>query len=167
MSSYSPHASRPSTFRAPGWGAPTLLSSCRRWRNATSRKLVPFSHRSASRIFIRRPGCSLCPALSFKDLHHPCWGGGRAEPELYLPHGSADHLFFQLLGWKPSSSSAEEAPSSYAGEGELLLPSQGATFRPLSSFSWRGRERGPAGALWGSRRLPVRCWWAGGRRRRC
>jgi hypothetical protein len=28
----------------------------------------------------RKPGCGLCPALSFKDLHHPCWGGGRGEP---------------------------------------------------------------------------------------
>jgi hypothetical protein len=36
-----------------------LLSSCRRWRS--------------------KPGCDLCPALSFKDLHHPCWGGGRGE----------------------------------------------------------------------------------------
>jgi hypothetical protein len=27
-----------------------------------------------------KPGCGLCPALSFKDLHHPCWGGGRVEP---------------------------------------------------------------------------------------
>jgi hypothetical protein len=45
-----------------------------------------------------KPGYGLCPALSFKDLHHPVWGGGRAEPELYLPHGSASHLFFQLLG---------------------------------------------------------------------
>jgi hypothetical protein len=44
------------------------------------------------------PGCGLCPALSFKDLHHPCWGGGRGEQEFYLPHGSAGHLFFQLLG---------------------------------------------------------------------
>jgi hypothetical protein len=35
-------------------------------------------------------------------------------------------------GWKPSSSSAEEASSSHVGEGELLLPSQGAAFRPLS-----------------------------------
>jgi hypothetical protein len=26
-----------------------------------------------------KPGCGLCPALSFKDLHHPCWGGGRGE----------------------------------------------------------------------------------------
>jgi hypothetical protein len=23
-----------------------------------------------------KPGCGLCPTLSFKDLHHPCWGGG-------------------------------------------------------------------------------------------
>jgi hypothetical protein len=34
-----------------------------------------------------KPGCDLGPALIFKDLHHPCWGGGRAEPELYLPRG--------------------------------------------------------------------------------
>jgi hypothetical protein len=27
-----------------------------------------------------KPGCGLYPALSFKDLHHPCWGGGRGEP---------------------------------------------------------------------------------------
>jgi hypothetical protein len=33
------------------------------------------------------PGCDLGPALSFKDVHHPGWGGGRAEPELYLPRG--------------------------------------------------------------------------------
>jgi hypothetical protein len=92
-----------STFRAPGWGAPALPSSCC-WRSATLRRWAPFSHRSASRIFIRqlgcipspmvtqdgdhqfdggersKPGCGLCPALSFKDLHHPCWGGGRGEP---------------------------------------------------------------------------------------
>jgi hypothetical protein len=33
------------------------------------------------------PGCDLGPALSFKDVHHPSWGGGWAEPELYLPRG--------------------------------------------------------------------------------
>jgi hypothetical protein len=103
MSSHSPPVSRPSTFRAPGWGALASISYYRRWRNAASRKLVPFSHRSASRIFIRQPGripspvvtqdgdhqfdgggsepgCDLSPALSFKDLHHPCWGGERGEP---------------------------------------------------------------------------------------
>jgi hypothetical protein len=34
-----------------------------------------------------KSGCDLGPALSFKDVHHPRWGGGRAEPELYLPRG--------------------------------------------------------------------------------
>jgi hypothetical protein len=29
-----------------------------------------------------KPGCGLCPALSFKDLHHPCWGGERGEAGL-------------------------------------------------------------------------------------
>jgi hypothetical protein len=44
------------------------------------------------------PGCDLCPALSFKDLHHPGWGGGRAEPELYLPRGFVGHLLPQHSG---------------------------------------------------------------------
>jgi hypothetical protein len=44
-----------------------------------------------------KPGCDLGPALSFKDPHHPCWGGERGEPRLYLPCGSAGHLLFQLL----------------------------------------------------------------------
>jgi hypothetical protein len=52
-----PYASCLSTFRAPGWGTPTILPPCR-WRNATLWKLVPFSHRSASRIFIRQLGCT-------------------------------------------------------------------------------------------------------------
>jgi hypothetical protein len=26
-----------------------------------------------------KSGCGLCPALSFKDVHHPGWGGGRGE----------------------------------------------------------------------------------------
>jgi hypothetical protein len=42
-------------------------------------------------------GCDLGPALSFKDVHHPRWGGGQAEPKLYLPRGPAGHLLFQLL----------------------------------------------------------------------
>jgi hypothetical protein len=42
-----------------------------------------------------KPGCDLCPALSFKDLHHPSWGGGRTELELYLPRGFVGHLLPQ------------------------------------------------------------------------
>jgi hypothetical protein len=40
-------------------------------------------------------GYYLGPALSFKDLHHPGWAGGRAEPELYLPRGFVGHLLPQ------------------------------------------------------------------------
>jgi hypothetical protein len=35
---------------------------------------------TSSTVGRSKPGCGLCPALSFKDLHHPCWGGGRGEP---------------------------------------------------------------------------------------
>jgi hypothetical protein len=97
-----PYASCLSTFQAPGWGIPPVFPP-HRWSNATPRELVPFSHRSASRIFISQPGCTPPPpppagpqdggppTLSFKDVHHPRWGGGRAEPELYLPRGFVGH----------------------------------------------------------------------------
>jgi hypothetical protein len=53
---------------------------------------------SSSVVVRSKPGCGLSPALSFKDLHHPCCGGGRAEPGFYLPHGPAGHLFLQHSG---------------------------------------------------------------------
>jgi hypothetical protein len=34
---------------------------------------------TSSMVGRSKSGCGLCPALSFKDLHHPCWGGGRGE----------------------------------------------------------------------------------------
>jgi hypothetical protein len=77
------HVSRPSTFRAPGWGALALLSSCCRWRNATSRKLVPFSHRSASRIFIRQPDCIPSPAVTQDGDHQ--FDGGEKQTGLRPP----------------------------------------------------------------------------------
>jgi hypothetical protein len=58
-----PYAPCLSSFRAPGWGTPAILPSCRRG-NATSWKLVPFSHRSTSRIFIRQPRCIPSPVVT-------------------------------------------------------------------------------------------------------
>ena len=78
MSSRSPYASRLSTFRAPGWGTLASLSSCCRWRNTTSRKLVPFSHRSASRIFIMQPGCIHSPVVTQDGDHQPLDGEKQA-----------------------------------------------------------------------------------------
>jgi hypothetical protein len=50
---------------------------------------------SSSMVGRSELGCDLDPALSFKDLHHPGWGGGQAEPELYLPRGFVGHLLPQ------------------------------------------------------------------------
>jgi hypothetical protein len=46
-----------------------LLSSCCCWRGATSRRLAPFSHCSASRIFIRQPGCIPSPMVTQEGDH--------------------------------------------------------------------------------------------------
>jgi hypothetical protein len=95
-----------------------------------------------------KPGCDLGPALSFKDVHHPCWGGERGEPGLYLPRGPAGHLLFQLL--------VVETILQLCGGG-ILQPCRGrrtvaaqlgCNIPTSSSLSWRGREQGPAGALW-------------------
>jgi hypothetical protein len=61
------------------------------------------------------PGCGLCPALNFKDLHHPGWGGGQAEPELYLPHGFVGHPLLQHSGERALTGLAEGADFNNAG----------------------------------------------------
>jgi hypothetical protein len=72
-----------------------------------------------------------------------------------------------IWGWKPSSSSAEEASSSHAGEGELLLPGQGAAFRPPSGRLWsaapggRTTRRTPRGQYSCSRTVPFSFSWRG------
>jgi hypothetical protein len=52
---------------------------------ASPRRWSPKTMTTSSWVGRSKPGCDLGPALSFKDLQHPCWGGGRAEPVLYLP----------------------------------------------------------------------------------
>ena len=78
-----PYASCLSTFRAPGWGIPAVLPPCR-WRNATPWELVPFSHRSASRIFIMQPGCTPPPAVT-QDGDLQFDGGGKRAGLRPLP----------------------------------------------------------------------------------
>jgi hypothetical protein len=62
-----------------------------------------------------KPGCSLCPALSFKDVHHPRCGGGRAEPGFYLPHGPTSRLFLQYSWERALNGLAEGANFDNAG----------------------------------------------------
>jgi hypothetical protein len=123
MPSHPSHSSHLSTFRAPRWGAPVLPSSCCCWRSVTPWGLALSSRRLASKIFITQPGCipppmviqkddhqlrvgkgepgcGLPAALSFKDVHHPCWGRGQAELGPCLPHGLAIRFFLQHSGEK-------------------------------------------------------------------
>jgi hypothetical protein len=97
MPSHSPHASRLSTFRAPGWGAPALLSFCCCWRNATSWKLVPFSHRSASRIFIRQPDCIPLPMVT-QDGDHQFDGEEKRAGLQPLPRPQLQECSSSMLG---------------------------------------------------------------------
>jgi hypothetical protein len=64
------------------------------WRSSVIARLQGFSSRSPAAVPHQwssvgmitslmvgrsKPGCGLCPALSFKDVHHPGWGGGCTE----------------------------------------------------------------------------------------
>ena len=121
-----PYASCLSTFRAPRWGTPAILPP-RRWRNATSRKLVPFSHRSASRIFIRQPGCIPSPVVT-QDGDHQFDGGEKraglrpqSRPQL---QGSSS----SLLGRRARRAGA--LPPAWVGWPPLLPASGGGNHPP-------------------------------------
>jgi hypothetical protein len=67
-----------------GW----RLSAIARLQGFSSCSPVAFPHQWSSRMMTTssmvgrsKPGCGLCPALIFKDLHHPGWGGGHTELE--------------------------------------------------------------------------------------
>jgi hypothetical protein len=62
-----------------------------------------------------KSSCGLCPALSFKDVHHPRWGGGRTESGFYLPHGPAGRLFLQHSGDRALTGLVEGANFDNAG----------------------------------------------------
>jgi hypothetical protein len=138
--------------RLQGFSSRGPAASPRRW-SPESVTPSPWMGRS-------KPGCDLGPALSFKDVRHPCWGGERGEPGLYLPHGSAGHLFFQLL--------VVETILQLCG-GDVLQPCRGrrtvaaqlgCNIPSSSSLAWRGQERGPAGALWSDPLFGFDVWFA-------
>jgi hypothetical protein len=136
--SHSPYALRPSTFRAPGWGAPALLSSCCCWRSATSRRLAPFSHCSASRIFIRQLGCIPLPMVTQEGDHR--FDGGEKQAGLrHLPRPQLQGSSSSLLGrggggaslagaLPPVRAGGPPLPSAFSGEG-AHRPSGGGGLR--------------------------------------
>ena len=93
--------------RLQGFSSCSPAASPRRW----SPKMVTSSFWMGR----SKPGCDLGPALSFKDVHHPCWGGGRAEPELYLPRGFVGQPLLQHSRERALTGLAGGADSDNAG----------------------------------------------------
>ena len=93
--------------RLQGFSSGSPAASPRRWS--------PKTVTTSSMVGRSKPGCDLGPTLSFKDVHHPRWGGGRAEPELYLPRGFMGHLLPQHSGERALTGLAEGADFDNAG----------------------------------------------------
>jgi hypothetical protein len=62
--------------RLQGFSSASPAASPRRW---STKKVT-----TSSWVGRSKPGCGLCPSLSFKDVHHQCWGGECAEPSVGL-----------------------------------------------------------------------------------
>jgi hypothetical protein len=98
-----------------------LSSSSCCWRSVASWGLALFRHRSASRIFIMQPGCSLPPVVIYKDDHQP--RGGEKRVGLWPPPDpQLQGCSSSSLGWKASRVGV--LPSAWAGD-PLLPPAFG------------------------------------------
>jgi hypothetical protein len=143
---------------------PILPSSCYCWRSATPWGLAHFRHRSASRIFIMQPGRNLWPvvirkddyqpcggekraelrpppALSFKDVHHPRWGGRRAELGSRLPHGLVARFFLQHSGEKGVHQPRGGGELRVRGTGQLRVPPSAVCLVPQLGWPRRHLRR--------------------------
>jgi hypothetical protein len=75
-------------------------------------------------------GYSLPPALSFKDVHHPRWGGRRAELGSCLPHGLVTRLFLHHLEEKDVHQPCGGGELRLREAGQLQAPSTAACLAP-------------------------------------
>jgi hypothetical protein len=107
---------------------------------APPRRWSPKTVTTSSWVGRSKPGCDLGPALSFKDPHHPCWGGERGEPGLYLLRGSAGHLLFQLLVVETILQLCERGVLQPCQGRRTVAAQLGCNIPSSSSLSWQGRE---------------------------
>jgi hypothetical protein len=118
--------------RLQGFSSGSPAVSPRRWSPKTV-TTSPWMGRS-------KPGCNLGSALSFKDVHHPCWGRGRAEPELFPPCGPVGHLLFQLLVVETILRSCGGGVLQPCRGRRTVVVQLGCNIPSFSLLSWRGRE---------------------------
>jgi hypothetical protein len=97
------------------------------------------SRRMTTSLVVERsePGCGLPPALSFKDVHHPRWGGRQAELGSCLPHGLATRFFLQHSGEKGIHQPCGGGELRLRGAGRLQAPSAAACLSPWPRWLWR------------------------------
>jgi hypothetical protein len=121
-----PDGERPRCFRLAAVGGAQLRGG---WHLSAIARLQVFSSGSpaasphqwspktvttSSMVGRSKPGCSLCPALSFKDLRHPCWGGGRGEPGPAFAWASVPLL--------PPASGGGNHPPAMSGKANCCCP---------------------------------------------
>jgi hypothetical protein len=130
---------------------------------ASPRRRSPKTVTTSSWVGRSKLGCDLGPALSFKDLHHPGWGGERGEPGLYLP---------ARVGWPPPlpASGGGNNPPTMPGKANCCCPARMQHFVILLAFVARTGARtcrctlerpALAGGALVERRTPpsVLTWW--------
>jgi hypothetical protein len=101
------------------------------------------STRMTTSLVVERsePGCGLPPALSFKDVHHPCWGGRRAELGSCLPHGLVTRFFLQHLEENDVHQPCGGGKLRLRGAGWLQAPSAAACLAPWFGWLWCRLQR--------------------------
>jgi hypothetical protein len=179
-----------------GGGHPLAIA---RLQGFSSGSPAAFPHRWSPRMVTTssmmgrsKPGCGLCPALSFKDLHHPCWGGGRGEPGPAFAWAGVPLLPPASVGVNHPPALRRRRPPAMRGKANccclarvqhsVLCPGgYGRPHRRVSQHVVRReggtrvlrRFRSRSCGEDGSEDLPVRFgvagarWWAGGCHRRC
>jgi hypothetical protein len=140
------------------------------WHPSAIARLQGFSSRSPVATFGRwssirmttslvversEPGCGLPRALSFKDVHHPRWGGGRAESGLRLTRGLAARFFLQHLGEKRVRQPCEGGELRLRGVGGLRHRQMPRVW--LHGLDGFGAASGAASCRLDGARLSVHC----------
>jgi hypothetical protein len=124
-----PHGSlHPSTIiRLQGFSSCSPAAVPRRWS----------SRRMTTSLVVGRskPGCGLPPALSFKDVHHPCWGGGCAELGPHLRVGSGPLLPSVFEGEGRSPALRRRRTLGARGQ-PFVAPSAAACLAPWPGWLW-------------------------------
>jgi hypothetical protein len=116
--------------RLQGFSSCSLAAISRQWssRGMTTSLVVERSE----------PGCGLPPALSFKDVHHPRWGGGRAKLGSHLPHGLAARFVLQHSGEKGIHQPCGGGELQVRGTSRLQAPP--AATCPVPRLGWLRRR---------------------------